>query len=142
KVIIIPWKIAGRYNFSAKVISLFGTSLALLDNEYIIFSFLCYYLTNDSTAPVPSMLIIPSGIRIFQPRRINWSYLNLGSVHLIHIKKNIPKNILANKATTPRIVTALCDNPRSCINGKLYPPKYSELITAEEINILMYSANR
>ena len=57
--------------------------------------------------PVMIMFIIESGINIFQPKCINWSYLNLGIVHLIHIKKKMKKHIFANKTKIPRTFARL-----------------------------------
>ncbi len=50
--------------------------------------------------------------------------------------------ILANKAKKPKMVITLGLKPRLCMKGKLYPPKKKVAMTAEDINILMYSANR
>lgn len=58
------------------------------------------------------------------------------------MKKKIKKNILIKKNTTPNIVTMLCDKLNSLMKGMLKPPKYKAEITAEEMNMLMYSANR
>ena len=69
--------------------------------------------------PVRSIFKIESGINIFQPKFINWSYLNLGIVHRIHIKKNMKNNILPNKKPTPNNASALLDNPSLPIKGML-----------------------
>ena len=82
------------------------------------------------------------GNKAFHPKRINWSYLKRGSVHRIHINTNPKKVILTKNTSVPIIVSALWDKPKSSINGKLYPPKNKAEIIADEINILMYSANR
>jgi hypothetical protein len=58
------------------------------------------------------------------------------------MKKKMKKIILANKAREPTTVNVLWLHPRSFMKGKLYPPKYKVEITAEEINMLMYSAKR
>ena len=47
--------------------------------------------------PVNRILNMANGIKIFQPKFINWSYLNLGIVQRIHIKKKIPNNTFVKK---------------------------------------------
>jgi hypothetical protein len=51
------------------------------------------------------------------------------------------KMVFANMKSTPRIATKFGSEMDS-MNGKLYPPKKKSDITAEETNILMYSAKR
>ena len=65
------------------------------------------------------MLAIAKGINVFHPRSINWSYRKRGSVQRTHMKKKMKKNIFANNATTPNMVTQFSDKPRWCIYGKL-----------------------
>src|SRR5690606_20315358 len=91
--------------------------------------------------PVNAILARANGINIFHPRFINWSYRNLGKVHLIHIKKKINPNIFIKNTITPIMVIQFCESPRSYIKGKLYPPKYRDAIKAEETNIFIYSEN-
>jgi hypothetical protein len=50
------------------------------------------------------------------------------------------KNILRKKAITPKM--AMMFGERPAIAGKLEPPKYNVEIIADEMNILMYSANK
>ena len=73
------------------------------------------------------MFKIANGINDFHPKRINWSYLKRGNVHLIHIKKKMKKNIFINITNVPKAVAKLVDKPNasliSCWYGKLYPPK-------------------
>ena len=95
-------------------------------------------------APVTSMLIMESGNKIFQPRFINWSNLNLGIVHRTQMKKKMKNIILL--INTPKQMSANTISPvlacTTSMYGKLYPPKYRQLMTAEDKNILTYSANR
>ena len=50
--------------------------------------------------------------------------------------------VLTKKNKTPNIVSKLCANPNFSMYGILYPPKNKVTITAEEINIFTYSANK
>ena len=92
--------------------------------------------------PVSNIFKRLSGTKVFHPKCINWSYLNRGKVQRIHIKVKMKKNIFAKSTKMPMILTAFADKPRLCMKGKLYPPKYKVEIIAEEINILIYSANK
>ena len=78
----------------------------------------------------------------FQPKCMSWSYLNRGNVHRTHIKKKMKNMIFAKNTPTPIKAMALEFNPKSFINGKLYPPKNNTDITAEDINMFIYSAKR
>ena len=94
--------------------------------------------------PVTTIFIRAKGINFFQPRFINWSYLNLGMVHLTHINKNKKKAIFAKNINPPssakifvlRVLLA------SLKNGISYPPKYKQLINALAANIFIYSLNK
>ena len=84
------------------------------------------------------------GIKLFQPRFINWSYLKRGNVQRINIKNNINPTAFAISTPTPMSENnqgATCKATQS-IPGKLYPPKNKVLKITEVINILMYSANK
>ena len=88
---------------------------------------------------------IANGIIILHPKRINWSYLNLGRVHRTHIKQKIQNTIFSKKHRILIIPIQFSPTPLSTslfIYGKLYPPKNRVLIKAEFINILIYSAKR
>ena len=50
------------------------------------------------------------------------------------------KNVFPKKTNTPRIANVFPE--KASIPGKLYPPKNKAEITADEINMLTYSANK
>jgi hypothetical protein len=56
-----------------------------------------------------------SGINFFHPRSINWSYLNLGIVHLTHMNKKRKKMIFANNATNPKIATVFAPKVKESV---------------------------
>ena len=64
-------------------------------------------LPESSAAETITKFIIAKGNIPFQATFINWSYLNLGTVHLIHINVKIKKQILAKKAKKPTAAAKL-----------------------------------
>lgn len=80
------------------------------------------------TAAVTNKLIIESGNSTFHPKFINWSYLNLGTVHRTQIKNTM--KIISFTKNEPNCNSALDHVPsinpiesQNSGNGKLHPPK-------------------
>lgn len=90
------------------------------------------------------ILAIASGINIRHPKCINWSYLNLGIVHLTHIYTKMKNNIFTNNTENVMSDSAQSGTMAATVSipGKLYPPKYNVAIIADEINICTYSEKR
>jgi hypothetical protein len=79
-------------------------------------------------SPVINILRSDSGNRNFQPKCINWSYLSLGKVDLIQIKKNKqPDNFNMNHTTGGK-------------NGPCHPPRKKVTAIADTVIMLAYSA--
>ena len=78
--------------------------------------------------PVTRILNRDRGNRNFHPKCINWSYLNLGKVDLIQIKKNRQQaNFIINQTTGGR-------------NGPCHPPRKNVTASADTVIIFAYSA--
>lgn len=80
------------------------------------------------TSPVINILNSESGNKNFQPKCINWSYLSLGNVDRIQMKKNKhPDNLSINQTTGGK-------------NGPCHPPRKNVTAIADTVIILAYSA--
>ena len=75
-------------------------------------------------------LRIASGSNTFQPKLINWSYLNLGKVALSQMKNRRNMSIYMRNHTT------------GARNGPCHPPKNSVVARAETLIILPYSPRK
>src|SRR5690606_4434174 len=117
-VIDKPFAIAGKYILSQKLIGFCSNTFFLFDKGCIP-NYLKYSSTTIVTTPVNTIFAIARGINIFHPKFINWSYLNLGKVHLIHIKKKINPKIFKKNTKTPIMVIQFSESPKSYMNGKL-----------------------
>ena len=82
-----------------------------------MFKSCCYLLKYKMTPPVTSILNNANGINTLHPRCINWSYLNLGIVHLTHMNKNIKKDTFNINASTPNKAAIFGDSAASFTNG-------------------------
>ena len=82
-----------------------------------------------------------AGINIFQPKFINWSYLNLGKVPLIQININRNTAILL-KNQINGIQPSFAPGISESGNGARHPPKNKVVARAETVTIFMYSAKK
>jgi len=75
-----------------------------------------------------------------QPKFINWSYRNRGSIHRTQIKNTIKTNTFARKMamlTKPQIAEgAIWSKPH---HGSVQPPRNSVTIIADDAIMLEYS---
>ena len=93
-------------------------------------------------APVSSIFSNASGIMVFQPRFINWSYLNLGKDHRTHMKKKTRNPTLEQKTSNCSRLSTSGGSPNVCKYGNCHPPRYKVVITVEETIMLAYSARK
>ncbi len=82
-----------------------------------------------------------AGINIFQPKFINWSYLNLGNVPRIQINTN-KKTAILLKNQISGIQPSLAPGISESGNGALQPPKNKVVANAETVTMFMYSARK
>ena len=78
---------------------------------------------------------------LFQPSSINWSYLSLGKVALIHTNIKSNKKVL----TPSQIIGIIADNTggrKFSKVGPSHPPKKKVAVIAHILNIFMYSARK
>src|SRR5437773_595406 len=82
-----------------------------------------------------------TGIRTFQPSRINWSYRYRGSVARIQMNTYSTTNVFSRNQIQPGMYQRKCATA-TFENGGSHPPKNSVVMTADTTIMFAYSARK
>ena len=82
-----------------------------------------------------------AGMRIFHPKRMNWSYRNRGSVPRSQIKTKMKSwTLMSHHSNGHQPVLALSHSEMG--HGARQPPRKRVVASAETVTMLMYSARK